>query len=720
MTELPDIPSQNTDSQLHSTFALQQLSNMATRLSAQMFTHLLRPLFGNDLPPTLFVRLKQDLDENTLENPVYQVSDTLEGLAVFDASAQVTHVSREAIAVALEQHGASAKLLMAMLEAFARYIESVIERYLAEAGEGDAPLAPRDAAQDLGTGFTQTLLFYGEPVEVGTTFATYTQSGLDHPLTFELPQDDGDDEPAEELRRRKKRFAAGSGDESGHESFGHESIEAALKTVGFTDDECKAIYFGNWLRDYSQLIDAKIVHPAKDATIDAAELARLLLNNEVPRVSRAKLTAIVDLLALKAFHSLQSTPEGRQAYKVTPKMLGVYRPHEHIDNPTTLDRDAIDPKTIDSEFSPLVFPDDPRNAVMPKRSLKKYIRRPVAYMERKLEAAMKEGKTPTGMRYFGEALHVLEDYFAHSNFVELSLRKLGHAEVLVWTTAVESREASRHEWPVVTGMFSALDIVGSVIDPLAKLLYPDQRQDTESLKAGERSDFDQIMLILLSDEQDTFLLSSYNLYLEARDKVASNPLYKLFNKIKAVAELPSKTVDYATNLIKKPLLKWAGDHVATLQVYLDKDPNTDSETLATHSQLAKDHDTHPFHTLAVQLATQAVANIGQAMFEHWAGNASDGNDLCKRAKRYISHPNDVDWYVQIVNDWAQGNPQKIEQGKSIDTLRQLQTTELDEALAEVAKALGEAERYVAEIEELTNTSFWSFTNLPDTGPAPWV
>ncbi|WP_259642003.1 Het-C domain-containing protein, partial [Pseudomonas syringae group genomosp. 3] len=52
------------------------------------------------------------------------------------------------------------------------------------------------------------------------------------------------------------RFEAGKGDEHTHT---HGAIEAVLESAGFRHEEIRAIYFGNWLRDYSQLLDPKIV-----------------------------------------------------------------------------------------------------------------------------------------------------------------------------------------------------------------------------------------------------------------------------------------------------------------------------------------------------------------------------------------------------------------------------------------------------------------------------
>jgi len=699
--ETSDVSDETTFS---SSLALEQLGNLAKTLDAQLFTHLFRSVFGTGFAPAVFVELQRHLADNTLANPAFRVQTGLQTWSAYDPDADEIQVQREVIDQALEDPEITATFMLALIQVFALHVHQLLCRYQDAAGIEQAIEPPRE---NLGVAFAQTLLFYNEPIEAGRTFAIFTHSGTETPLVMAFPTQ----EPPQ-----TGEFGAGRGDKKSHRSFGHESIEDGLEIAGFDSAQRKAIYFGNWLRDYSQLIDPKLVHPVQDAGINTAEIIQAIAAGQLPRVSRKKLTAIVDLFALKEFHSLQQTPEDRAQYQVTPMMLGVYRAHEHIDNPTTLDRNAFDPRSIDKDFTALVFPEDKQNAVLPKRSMKRYIRRPIAFMIKQLEAAKKEGMTAKGMRYFGEALHVLEDYFAHSNFVELSLKKLGHDEVLLWTTRIEAREDSKHEWPVVTGMFGALDIVGSVADPLADLLYGNESSPTP--EPGERSDFDQVMLILLEDE-DPLLRNAYELYLKARDNVRKNEIYQWINQVTKVAQLPNEAIAYATSLIKKPLLKWAGDHVATLQTLLDTDPNSDASALVSHSQLAKDHDTHPFHTLAVQMAAVAVKDVGQAMFDHWHGNSAGHGDPRVVAEGMIVHPYDTDRFDQIVKDWALANPERIEQGASIDTLRQLQTDELEEAMKGIGEALETVVKHVEEIEQITDTSFWSIVNSPDAGPSPF-
>ncbi|EPN28570.1 PhcA, partial [Pseudomonas syringae pv. actinidiae ICMP 19070] len=167
------------------------------------------------------------------------------------------------------------------------------------------------------------------------------------------------------------RFEAGKGDEHTHT---HGAIEAVLESAGFRHEEIRAIYFGNWLRDYSQLLDPKIVR----ATTMPKSFPDLL--------SRHALTRIVDVLAVKEFTDLMQIDRSR--FVVTPERLGVYRPGEHIDNPKAINPKPASPKERDADFDDWVLPDDPALQVDHETSMKRYIQRSVDIMVAGLESAV--------------------------------------------------------------------------------------------------------------------------------------------------------------------------------------------------------------------------------------------------------------------------------------------------------------------------------------------
>jgi len=53
---------------------------------------------------------------------------------------------------------------------------------------------------------------------------------------------------------------------------------------------------------------------------------------------------------------------------------------------------------------------------------------PVDYIKRKISVLMRLGPTETGLQALGTAFHAIEDFFAHSNFIELSMKdyRFGH------------------------------------------------------------------------------------------------------------------------------------------------------------------------------------------------------------------------------------------------------------------------------------------------------
>lgn len=69
-----------------------------------------------------------------------------------------------------------------------------------------------------------------------------------------------------------------------------------------------------------------------------------------------------------------------------------------------------------------------------------------------------------GLRLLGQGLHTLEDFGAHTNYVELALIEMGHRDVFAHvgsSTAINLR--GKHVYPLVTGTFGMVDFYHSVI-----------------------------------------------------------------------------------------------------------------------------------------------------------------------------------------------------------------------------------------------------------------
>lgn len=224
-----------------------------------------------------------------------------------------------------------------------------------------------------------------------------------------------------------------------------------LKHVHSTN--VRKIYFGNWLRDFSQLVDRK-----------AIEL-----------VPEPILRAVVAVFAHIQFGYTTGD------FEVTTERLGCYRPEEHIDNPKGYD---VPPQisqtdTRYAQLRPPVTHDELQIHSGP--GMKNYIANQATapgldtsrdFIEKQLIAAVACGRMGNSEAYIhlGAALHTLEDFVAHSNWLELCLQMMGTESteilhgpqmknVFAFTGGAAKVETKRGPAPpLVTGTFGALDL----------------------------------------------------------------------------------------------------------------------------------------------------------------------------------------------------------------------------------------------------------------------
>lgn len=232
--------------------------------------------------------------------------------------------------------------------------------------------------------------------------------------------------------------------------------------LGFSQLQRRQVYFGNWLRDFSQVIDT--------TCLDA--------------VPEPVLRAIVSIMAMVEFG--YATEE----FDVTRERLGVYTHVEHIDNPRGYPSNA---KDIDSRLRGPVKPEELE--FDPKTGMKNYIANAgqgwdtaADYVRGQLEKCIELGRKgrkeqdkdkdhrseKEAFIHLGAALHTLEDFSAHSNFIELCLHEMGEVNVFpyVGDKCTVKTKAGRKVSPLVTGTFGMLDIFHSLLgeaDDLAVL-----------------------------------------------------------------------------------------------------------------------------------------------------------------------------------------------------------------------------------------------------------
>ncbi|PBK73910.1 heterokaryon incompatibility Het-C [Armillaria solidipes] len=220
----------------------------------------------------------------------------------------------------------------------------------------------------------------------------------------------------------------------------------------FKKSDVQKVYFGNWLRDYSQ-------------AMDIAGLSKL---------SADTLVLVVAVLGFMTFG--YATEE----YELTPQRLGVYLPIEHIDNPKGYAEKEGDARQFHPALRP---PVDPRELEIDERTgMKNYMATEnqewdssTAHIRRTFTACIEYGRRAGGedgpdlweaYRLLGTGLHTMEDLLAHSNWCEIALRKMGHEEVFCHVgenVCMCVPETGERVPPLVTGTFGSADFMHSML-----------------------------------------------------------------------------------------------------------------------------------------------------------------------------------------------------------------------------------------------------------------
>ena len=216
----------------------------------------------------------------------------------------------------------------------------------------------------------------------------------------------------------------------------------------------RRVYFGNWLRDYSQAMDVGTLKGVQSDTI------RIL----------------VWILSFLSFG--YATGE----FEVTQERLGVYRPEEHIDNPKGY-ADDQDARKFDSRLRGPVQKIELE--IDPQTGMKNYIANEklqiatsVGYIKFAFTRSIHYGRLYTSgghgsrgrdtdlyeaLRCLGQGLHCLEDFGAHTNYAELVLREMGYRDVFPHVGSATEIDLRGHRvYPLVTGTFGVVDFLHSV------------------------------------------------------------------------------------------------------------------------------------------------------------------------------------------------------------------------------------------------------------------
>jgi hypothetical protein len=315
-------------------------------------------------------------------------------------------------------------------------------------------------------------------------------------------------------------------------------------------------------------------------------------------------------------------------------------------------------------------------------------------MSEQLALAVQLGPTPEGRRRFGQGLHVLEDYFAHSNFVELALRSHGYTQVFPW--AGHATVGQGTVTPIVPGMFGSWDTAASI-----SYVVAEHMSKATDCTPGVRSPGAEIALILMGDKDPAMAKKAEASLANYEHFQRSNP--RFFRGF-------CQTMDFMLGWVGQSLGFGLHQSAALIDdaqsAFVD---NWQTSLDPTHSQLAKDHDDHALHVLAAGCAKIAVEAVGKMMAAAWRGDVVAAQQVVPTARKFFVHPfklderrndSDVMRVMNHVKTWAAqpGNRTKLERCYSVTVLEHWQKS------SEHAPARKKAREVIQEGQHLRHST----------------
>ncbi|KXG51916.1 Heterokaryon incompatibility Het-C [Penicillium griseofulvum] len=350
------------------------------------------------------------------------------------------------------------------------------------------------------------------------------------------------------------------------QNWRHGDIEDALLTLfmarvaggkKFGKLDVKRVYFGNWLRDYSQAVDVGTVKYV------SAEAIRILLW----------------VLGFMSFGY------GTGEFEVTTERLGCYQPTEHIDNPlgyaTGEDARDYDRRLrgpIDEERELSV---DPRTEDVGIDTSAGLIRR---VLGRSIQMGRRYGQSGNkedlyeALRLLGTGLHCLEDYAAHSNYTELSLIEMGETEVFPHVgrnTKLQVRGVNDEVYPIVTGTFGGVDFFHSVLGELSDKTMQSEIEGLENVVANsENQDSSESFLQTLLSKIPDGLLGDSNDQTGQMDDFKSKADEAKHDGDNVNPREPEDWAIYLDNVQKQiyPVLEWHDNLLKQINEAIEKIP----------------------------------------------------------------------------------------------------------------------------------------------------
>ncbi|MFL6258569.1 MAG: OmpA family protein [Thermoanaerobaculia bacterium] len=408
--------------------------------------------------------------------------------------------------------------------------------------------------------------------------------------------------------------------EVGHERIEYDALQPLIRDARTRS----AIYFGNWQRDMSQLL-APALHQYLGA--GAASVCDLIFE-------------IVDVLS-----------EAKFSRRLDRNRFGTYRWEEHIDNPRDFGV-ALSPSTC----APVAEALRARNAELepeaPRWRLNLWNEGPDAtptylhisrrYVLRQLNLALVSGRTARGLEHLGNALHTVEDFYAHSNFIELGYNLLGGDDPRTGLnpSAPPPRwlRDSRGRYRLTTGVF----LLNDTVESLSKLflMFMETPPGTRPSPVQRR-----VTRVLIRRLLGTRVLGLYDQLIHAWDSTG------IPARIGRVQQALERAVLFplrlAISAVLRPLAEAGARQTGQRTFPMPPGSRVSFVQEISHSLLAKDDTAHRHHGVARQLAIRAVREFWCQIDAAWSRRSAP--EFPRLVSLYMQHPQAVGrWWEPVL------------------------------------------------------------------------
>jgi len=199
------------------------------------------------------------------------------------------------------------------------------------------------------------------------------------------------------------------------------------------------VYSGNWMRDWSQLYAPKFF------SVLTSLPKQWYLEESISSYSPLNYSEAAEVITglLRAFGVMEFDQEITDKV-ITAENISVYKSEEHMDNPVAyvkadfilrgeqgeyllgsdMDADAYWQQTMSSSAFPNTLQIDSSLQKIGPLGISNYIYNTNEWIKKTFQRALEEPDPNIKRMLFGTAFHGIEDYYAHSNFIEIALNLL--------------------------------------------------------------------------------------------------------------------------------------------------------------------------------------------------------------------------------------------------------------------------------------------------------